>query len=139
MQTPSTDQITRLQAAASRAAASAYAPYSSFRVGAALLLSTGEIVSGCNVENASYGLTSCAERNAIFAAVQQHGSRIRVAAVAVTNLNNAASSPCGACRQVLAEFASCDAIVYFPGADGPVSARLGDLLPHSFKADSLPL
>src|ERR1700679_968228 len=90
--------------AAEQAAHHAYAPYSGFRVGAALLLEGGEIVTAANVENASYGLTICAERSAVVRAVAQHGPKLRIHAVTVTNLNDAPSSPCGACRQVLSEF-----------------------------------
>src|ERR1700729_1606645 len=104
---------TSLVEAAANAAQSAYAPYSNFRVGAALLLDDGSIVTGCNVENMSYGLTICAERSAIVRAVSERGPGVRVKAVAVTNLNNAASPPCGACRQVLHEFAVPDAWIFF--------------------------
>ena len=120
--------------AAKRAAENAYAPYSRFRVGAALLLADGVTVTGCNVENASYGLSSCAERNAVFRAVSERGPGVRVAAVAVANLNGSPSPPCGACRQVLSEFAASGAVVVFAGEGGfpgePV--RLADLLPYSF-------
>src|SRR5580658_2927277 len=87
------------------AARNSYSRYSGFSVGAALKLSNGEIVAGTNVENASYGLTICAERSALVSAVSQFGPAIRIEAVAVANLNNAASPPCGACRQLLAESA----------------------------------
>ncbi len=131
-------QTTSLRVAAEAAAANAYAPYSKFRVGAALLLESGETISGCNVENASFGLTSCAERNAIFSAVSQHGPGIKVRAVAVANLNNAASMPCGACRQVLAEFGGPGAWVFFPDVNAsgkllPSGAPLSTLLPFTFK------
>src|SRR6204780_2292733 len=88
---------------AREAALQSYSPYSGFRVGAALRLTTGEIVTGTNVENVSYGLTICAERAALVRAVSQFGPNIRIAAVAVANLNGKASPPCGACRQGLAE------------------------------------
>src|SRR3954454_24288888 len=100
------------------AAKNSYSPYSGFKVGAALRLTTGEIVTATNVENVSYGLTLCAERSALVRAVSEFGPGIRVAAVAVANLNNAASPPCGACRQMLAEFVLPDAVVVFPAADG---------------------
>src|ERR1700719_3637547 len=76
----------------------AYAPYSKFRVGAAVLLSNGKIFTGCNVENASYGMTNCAERTAIFSVVAQLGPKIEIQAVAVANDHGVACSPCGACR-----------------------------------------
>ncbi len=89
-------------------------PTRSFRVGAALRLTNGAIVTGTNVENVSYGLTICAERSALVRAVSRFGPGIRVRAVAVANLNEAASPPCGACRQMLAEFTESDAPVAFP-------------------------
>src|SRR5580698_1626113 len=81
---------------AREAAEHSYSPYSNFRVGAALKLTNGAVVTGTNVENVSYGLTICAERSALFSAVSQFGPEIRIEAVAVANLNNAASPPCGA-------------------------------------------
>src|SRR5206468_6747666 len=94
----------------------AYAPYSNFRVGAALLTADGKIFSGCNVENASYGLTICAERNAIFAAVAASNvvpqGKIAIKAIAAVNAQNVPCSPCGACRQVIAEFGK-DIVVYY--------------------------
>ena len=90
---------------ATQAMANAYAPYSGFRVGAALLTVTGEIVTGCNVENASYGLSMCAERNAIANAIIGIGQdTIEIRAIAVVNSKNVPCSPCGACRQVIWEF-----------------------------------
>ena len=82
-------------------------------MGAALRLTNGEVVTGTNVENVSYGLTICAERSALVQAVSQFGPQIRIEAVAVANLNHAASPPCGACRQMLAEFTVPDAPVAF--------------------------
>lgn len=109
-----------------------YSPYSGFRVGAALLLSNGAIVTGTNVENISYGLTICAERSALVRAVSQFGAEIRVEAVAIANLNEAASPPCGACRQVLAEFIRPEAPVRFPAADGERTMPFSTLLPLAF-------
>jgi homotetrameric cytidine deaminase len=117
---------------ARQAAQNAYAPYSGFRVGAALRLTNGEIVTGGNVENVSYGLTICAERSALVRAVAQFGPEIRVEAVAIANLNAAASPPCGACRQVLAEFIQPDALVIFPAADGLRTMTFQELLPLAF-------
>ena len=108
------EEAEALQRAATLAAEKAHAPYSKFRVGAALLLDNGATVTGCNVENASYGLTICAERSAVVRAVSEKGPQIRIRAIAVDNLNGAASAPCGACRQVLSEFALEDAIILFP-------------------------
>jgi cytidine deaminase len=117
---------------ARRVAEHAYARYSGFRVGAALQLTNGEIVTGSNVENVSYGLTICAERSALVSAVSQFGPGIRIAAVAVANLNGAASPPCGACRQVLSEFVQPDAPVVFPAADGQRTMTFSELLPLAF-------
>ena len=125
-----------LNAAALAAAERAYAPYSGFRVGSALLLTNGEVVAGANVENVSYGLTICAERSALVRAVALYGPEIRIAAVAVVNLNEAPSPPCGACRQVLAEFIEAEALVSFPagelGSVTVVTVPFGELLPYGF-------
>ena len=120
-----------LIAAAEAVMPRAYAPYSNFFVGAALLAQSGAIYTGCNVENASYGLTICAERNAIFAAVAAEGPAFKLRAIAVTNKAGVACSPCGACRQVIHEFGP-DAVVIFRGADGYLSATSKDLLPAGF-------
>lgn len=126
-------------------AENAYAPYSRFRVGAALLLApphAEESVTGCNVENASYRLCTCAEQTAVASAVARFGPAIRLTAVAIANLNQAASMPCGACRQTLLEFAPDPAAVtiLFPGkhASGGIalqSCTLAELLPAGFRLD----
>jgi len=118
---------------ARQAAQNAYAPYSGFRVGAALRLTNGEVVTGANVENVSYGLTLCAERSALVRAVAKFGPEIRIEAAAVANLNDAPSPPCGACRQVLAEFILPDAPVIFPIADGESILPFRELLPLAFE------
>ncbi|HET6169247.1 MAG TPA: cytidine deaminase [Terracidiphilus sp.] len=139
MPDPTPDQLAELARLAEAAAHHAYAPYSKFFVGAAVLLENGAIVTGCNVENASYRLTTCAEQTAIAAAVALHGPRIRVQAIAIHNLNASACQPCGACRQTIAEFADTTAIVLFPGAGGvPSTCTLADLLPASFSLPSRP-
>ena len=132
------DQTTldSLRTAAEFAAAHAYAPYSKFRVGAALLFDDGSIFTGCNVENASYGLTSCAERNALFRAISERGAAPRIAAIAVTNLNGAASPPCGACRQVLSEFVTGDAIISFAGNNGFETHPFAEVFPFTFHLDT---
>ena len=117
---------------ARRAALHSYSPYSGFRVGAALRLSSGAIVTGTNVENVSYGLTICAERSALVQAVSRFGPSIRIEAVAVANLNDAPSPPCGACRQVLSEFILPQAPVIFPAADGVRTLPFTELLPLAF-------
>ena len=122
-------QLEELVERARTAAQNSYSPYSKFRVGAALQLTNGEIVTGTNVENVSFGLTICAERAALVRAVSQFGPEIRIAAVAIANLNGLASPPCGACRQVLAEFILPDAPVVFPLADGMRTMAFSELLP----------
>ena len=102
-------------------------------MGAALKLDNGEIVTGTNVENVSLGLTICAERAALVQAVSRFGPQVRVAAVAVANLNHAASPPCRACRQMLSEFVSADAPVAFPAEKGTRTMRFGELLPMAFE------
>lgn len=124
--------LDRLRAAAAEAARHAYAPYSKFYVGAALLFDDDDIVTGCNVENVSYGLTSCAERNALFRAISESGADRRIRAIAVANRNAAASSPCGACRQVLAEFVTPDAVITFPGDSGPHVLPFAEIFPFTF-------
>jgi len=118
---------------ARRAALHSYSPYSKFRVGAALKLTNGETVTGTNVENVSYGLTICAERAALVRAVSQFGPEIRIEAVAIANLNDSASPPCGACRQVLAEFIQPEAPVVFPAADGVRTMAFSAILPLAFE------
>lgn len=107
------DPLSLLEAAGS-ATGQAYAPYSKFRVGAAILYNGGVVFTGCNIENASYGLTICAERNAVAAAVAKGHTTIEAVAIVVEDETPA--YPCGACRQVLMEFAS---------PDTPVLRRLG--------------
>ncbi len=124
-----TAELASLREQARAAAQHSYSPYSGFRVGAALKLADGTVVTGTNVENVSYGLTLCAERAALVQAVSRFGPGVRVAAVAVANLNDAASPPCGACRQVLAEFTAGDAPVVFPAVDGTRVMTFGELMP----------
>ena len=118
---------------AARAAERSYSPYSGFKVGAALRLADGSVVIGANVENVSFGLTICAERAALVRAVSEYGPGIRIAAIAVANLNGAASPPCGACRQMLSEFAAPEAPVVFPAAVGTTTMRFDSLLPLGFE------
>jgi cytidine deaminase len=110
----------------------AYAPYSQFKVGAAVLTSTGEIFPGCNVENASYGLSICAERNAIAnAIIASQNDTMTIKAIAVANSQNVPCSPCGACRQVIWEFGQ-NAQVVFRGHQGWQTSTIKDLLPVGF-------
>ncbi len=120
--------ITRAEAALKKA----YAPYSQFQVGAALLTDQGKIYTGCNVENASYGLSVCAERNAIAAAVaEEGGDNLTIKAIAVSNNRHVPCSPCGACRQVIAEFCT-DTSLIFLSPDGYQTQTLRQLLPQEF-------
>ena len=123
-----------LISAARSAQARAYAPYSKFRVGAALEAADGTVFTGCNVENASYGLTICAERAAICAAVSAGAKRFR-RAVVVSDVDPPAA-PCGACRQVLAEF-GLDLPIAGVGSKRTVNWRLADLLPAAFGPEQL--
>jgi len=122
----------RLLRSARKAMKNAYAPYSNFRVGAAILTSAGDVFLGCNVENASYGMTNCAERTAIFAAVAEMGPKLEIRAVAVTNDHGVPCSPCGACRQVIYEFGP-EAVVFFQGKKGWMESAITDLLPEGFR------
>lgn len=125
----------RLLAAAREVAKHAYAPYSKFHVGAALLFDDGYVATGCNVENVSYGLTSCAERNALFRAVSERGASHRITVIAVAVSNDGAAAPCGACRQVMSEFVTPDAVVLFPGETGTEIRLFSELLPFPFHLD----
>jgi homotetrameric cytidine deaminase len=118
---------------AGAAARNSYSPYSGFKVGCAIRLTSGEIVTGTNVENVSYGLTMCAERSALVRAVAEFGPGIRIAAVAVANLNSAASPPCGACRQMLSEFILPEAPIIFPAGDQSRVMQFSELFPLAFE------
>jgi cytidine deaminase len=128
----SSKQNERLLRAARKAMKQAYAPYSQFRVGAAMLTTEGEVFSGCNVENASYGLSNCAERTAIFSAIAKSGPGLNIRAIAVVNDQGVPCSPCGACRQVIYEFGP-DATVYFQAAKGWKESHITELLPEGFR------
>jgi len=123
------DQLNALLAEARKAAEMAYTPYSKFRVGAALLCKDGSIVVGCNVENRSYGLTICAERNAIAAAIAK--GKIKFEAVAISAPDSVDPvGPCGACRQVLSEFLPPAAPVFFAGSGSKkVNTTMEALIP----------
>lgn len=123
-------QRRRLVAAARQSAQAAYAPYSKFRVGAAVLAASGEIFTGCNVENASYGLSCCAERAAIFKAVA--GGARKIVAVAVYTPTPKPTLPCGACRQVIHEFGPAAEVVCTCRSAERVETTLDQLLPGAF-------
>lgn len=124
--------------AARAASEKAYAPYSDFRVGAAILTDGGAVHAGCNVENASYGLASCAERNAtaamIAGAADQEDRRIRL--VAIVSPDAAPCFSCGACRQVLHEF-GCQEVIVLEASGSPRHYPLDALLPHAFGPENL--
>jgi cytidine deaminase len=122
----------RLLRAARKVMKHAHAPYSNFRVGAAFLTTKGELFVGCNVENASYGLTNCAERTAIFSAVAELGPKIEIRSIAVVNDQGVPCSPCGACRQVIYEFGP-DATVLFQGKKAWKKSHITELLPEGFR------
>ena len=128
-------QRRRLIAAARRAAQTAYAPYSKFRVGAAVLTRTGKIFTGANVENASYGLSNCAERTAVFRAVAD-GERA-IVAVAVYTPTRKPTLPCGACRQVIHEFGPKAVILCACRSRERLEITLDQLLPGAFGPKSL--
>jgi cytidine deaminase len=128
--------MTKLQLlqTAESAAEKAYAPYSKFCVGAALLCADGSVVTGCNVENGSFGLSNCAERTAVFSAIA-HGKR-EFSAIAIVTTGQAVPLPCGACRQVLAEFCRADFKIYVARSSDLANGSdfsLNDLLPHTFQ------
>ena len=128
----------RLLAEAAKARENSYCPHSGFAVGAALLCKDGEIFRGCNVENASYGVTNCAERTALFSAVANGRKRGDFAAIAVVGGPKdgelAASPPCGVCRQALSEFVDAETFVvlWATGADSYEEHTLAELLPYGF-------
>ena len=129
------DEQEALLQAARDVAARAHAPYSKFHVGAAVLTEDGTVYQGCNVENASYGLTICAERAAIFSAVAGEGAaNLKIRAIAVQTVAGVPASPCGACRQVIYEF-NPDALVLFQGETGVDTTSARELLPHGFRME----
>jgi cytidine deaminase len=126
-----------LFAAAEAVRARAYAPYSKFSIGAAILADDGRIYAGCNIENAAYPIGNCAEASAIAAMIAGGGRRI--ARVYVTGPGSTPVTPCGGCRQRLREFADLDVTVISHGVDGaPLRQTVAELLPHSFGPEFLP-
>lgn len=127
---PNSAQLQKLKAAAKIASARAYAPYSKFHVGAAVLTGSGKIFTGCNVENASYGLSNCAERTAIFTAVAAGEKQLRC--VVVYTPTKTVTAPCGACRQVINEFGPAARVISFCAGRGEIDVSLAALLPGAF-------
>jgi len=132
---PTGSDLRRLEKTARDAAQAAYAPYSKFRVGAAVLTGSGKIFGGCNVENASFGLCNCAERTAVFSAVAAGENKIN--AVAIYTPTKTATSPCGACRQVLNEFGPDALVISVCDSDDRRQSGLEDLLPVAFGPKNL--
>ena len=131
-----TDTDKSLFTAAEAIRAKAYAPYSNFHVGAAILADDGNIYSGCNIENAAYPQGNCAETSAIAAMIAGGGKRIK--RIYVTGPGTAPVTPCGGCRQRIREFADLDVEVISHGVDGEALVQtLGQLLPHSFGPEYL--
>lgn len=129
------DKVQELLQAAQRVSEKAYAPFSKFHVGAAILTAGGKVFTGCNVENSSFGMTNCAERTAIFSAVADGAvsAHTDLVAVAVVNKDGVPCSPCGACRQVIYEFGP-EAIVIFRAKSGEITQmKASDLLPEGFR------
>jgi cytidine deaminase len=122
----------KLVSTAKQALENAHAPYSGYPVGAALLCSDGTVFTGSNVENASYGLTNCAERTAVFSAVAAGQRTFKAIAIAASG--ETPPYPCGACRQVLAEFCGPDLPIHVANANGYETTTLGKLLPYRFNS-----
>jgi cytidine deaminase len=126
------NEYAQLLDAASKVLEKAYAPYSNFRVGAAILTEKGNIFVGCNVENAAYDVTICAERAAICAAIAyESGDEMKICAIAISAEQDVPCAPCGSCRQMIFEF-NPDAIVIFKGQHGFEELSVSELLPNGF-------
>ena len=128
-------QTQELITRAREASTKAYCPYSRFCVGAALLTTSGEIYTGCNVENASYGLTICAERNAIFHAVAEGNTNIK--ALVIYTPTERPTAPCGACRQVINEFGPNVRVICVCNGSEEINTTVTDLLPDAFGPNNL--
>ncbi len=132
---PTPTQLRKLKSAAQTAAGRAYAPYSKFRVGAAVLTGSGKIFAGCNVENASYGLCNCAERTAIFSAVAAGERKLKCVVVYTPTKN--ATAPCGACRQVIFEFGPTIRVISVCDGRDQIDGSIRSLLPAAFSPADL--
>ncbi len=117
----------------------AYAPYSNYLVGACLVLKDGNYIIGSNVENSSFGLTNCAERSALFAAISQGYKKEDFSEIVIATINDIPGSPCGACRQVISELMDKDAIVTLinPNLTNTITLKVKDLLPYAFTGEEL--
>ena len=128
--------LSKVLEAAHAASLKAYAPYSNFRVGAAILAESGDVHAGCNVENASYGLAICAERNAVARMVTADAGNRKIRLVAVVSPDAAPCFPCGACRQVLHEF-DCEEVVVLGASGEHERYPFSEILPHAFGPEDL--
>jgi cytidine deaminase len=137
MKAPTPAQLKKLFAAARLASTKAYAPYSKFKVGAAILTQGGKVYTGCNVENASYGLCNCAERTAIFSAVASGEKPLRLACVSVYTPTPNPTAPCGACRQVIFEFGPMTRVISTCKGPGKLDHTIAELLPQAFGPSDL--
>jgi len=135
METITSEKMNELVGAAKIVRENAHAPYSGFKVGAAIIAASGRIYTGCNVENASYGLTICAERSAIARAISS-GER-QILAIAVVADSPEPAAPCGACRQVLVEFAGDIPVILENLKGRRVIYSLNELMPHRFELKKL--
>ena len=129
--------IDKLIQAARETSENAYCPYSTFPVGAAILTKSGSIYSGCNVENASFGMTICAERNAISQAVAKSQDKLQIEMVVIYTPTDEPTAPCGACRQVINEFGPEAEILCVCNSEKEIRSRLTGLLPESFGPDKI--
>lgn len=128
----SQDVQDKLIALARAAQENAYVPYSRFPVGAAILSEDGDIFTGCNIENISYGLANCGERTAIFKMMSEKGPTAKIKAIAVSTKTDMPCTPCGACRQVIQEFSTAETIIIYKGPKGYTSVSMAELLPGAF-------
>ncbi len=118
---------------AKEAQENAYIPYSKFAVGAAILTHDGDIFTGCNVENISYGLSNCGERTAIFKMISEKGPQVKIKAIAITTKADITCPPCGACRQVIQEFSTPETLVIYKEGDNFVETPMTQILPGAFQ------
>ena len=128
------DNYENLLSLAKKACENSYSPYSKFSVGAAVIYKSGKIYTGCNIENASYGLSLCAERCAIASAISS-GEKSQIEAIAIYSPNQKKCMPCGACRQWFSEFSTTEKIdiILEDENSNPLVLRLGDIFPYGFK------
>ena len=128
----SIDLKEKLIVLAKEAQENAYVPYSKFAVGAALITEDGDIFTGCNVENISYGLSICGERTAILKMISEKGPKTKIKAIVNTTKTDIACSPCGACRQVILEFSGPDTVVIYKNEEEFIVVPASHILPGAF-------